>query len=88
MIGGMDLHDRADLGALADTDFDHVEDHATEIGKAARADADVAAVVTMERRADHQALAAVTAPPGAVITCAPAFRAPSVARDPDHRRGR
>ena len=57
MIGGVDLHRRPDLGAVADHDLDHVEDDAVEIQEHAVAEADVVAVVAMKRRTDDGVLA-------------------------------
>src|SRR5882757_4053332 len=53
VVGGIDLHRGPDLGAIADHDLDDVEDHAIEIEEHAVAEADIAAVVAAERRADH-----------------------------------
>src|SRR3546814_10055467 len=52
MIGGQDLHARADLSLVTDGDRDDVQDHAVEVEEDMRAEADVEAVVAVERRAD------------------------------------
>ena len=53
MVGGVDLHRGPDLGAVADPDFDDVEDDAVEIHEHAVAETDVVAEVAKERRPDH-----------------------------------
>src|SRR5437763_10520169 len=53
MVGGIDLHRGSDLGALADADFDNVQDDAVEVQEDAVADTDVVAEIAKERRADH-----------------------------------
>src|SRR3546814_6719660 len=57
MIGGQDLHARADLSLVTDGDRDDVQDHAVEVEEDMRAEADVEAVVAVERRADDASLA-------------------------------
>src|SRR5262245_3396960 len=57
VIGGIDLHGRTDLGAVADCHLDDIKDDAIEVEEDAIAEADVEAVVAEERRADHGALA-------------------------------
>ena len=79
MVGGVDLHRRSDLGAVADADFDDVEDDAVEIQEHAVAETDVVAKVAKERRPDHGAGADMgetfaTAARGARIPAAPAPR--------------
>ena len=59
MIGGVDLHRRPDLGAVADRDFDDVEDDAVEVEEDAVAETDVVAIVAVEGRTDHGVLADV-----------------------------
>ena len=53
MVGREDLHSRPDLGTIADRYLDDIEDHAVEVQENARAEADVEAVVAVERRPDH-----------------------------------
>ena len=77
MVGGIDLHRRPDLGAVADADFDHVEDDAVEVQEDAVAETDVVAEVAVERRTDHgaradMAEALATAARAAPIPAAPA----------------
>ena len=60
MIGGVDLRRGSDLGAVADRDFDDVEDHAIEVEEHAVAEADIVAVVAKERRPDHRILADIS----------------------------
>ena len=55
VVGGVDLRRGPDLGAVADDNFDHVEDDAVEVEKHPVAEPDVVAVVAEERRADHGA---------------------------------
>src|SRR5205823_5352746 len=55
VVGGVDLRRRSDLGAVADHDFDDVEDDAIEVEKHLVAEPDVVAVVAKERRTDHGA---------------------------------
>src|SRR5437660_12263271 len=55
VVGGVDLRRGPDLGAVADNNFDHVEDDAVEVEKHLVAEPDVVAVVAKERRADHGA---------------------------------
>src|SRR3546814_6402765 len=50
VVGGEDLHARRDLGAVADRHFAHVEDHAVEVEEHAVAQANIEAVVAVERR--------------------------------------
>src|SRR6185312_2882060 len=57
MIGSVDLHRGADLGAVADHDLDDVEDDAVEIEEDAVAETDVVAIVAEERRTDHGVVA-------------------------------
>ncbi|MNH21207.1 hypothetical protein D3C79_810060 [compost metagenome] len=57
MVGGVDLHVGADLTVVADTHRHHVEDHAVEVHERITANADVVAVVAIERRANHRAFA-------------------------------
>ena len=57
MIRRVDLNGRSDLGAVADADFDDVEDDAVEVQEHAVADANVVAKVAEERRPDHGAAA-------------------------------
>ncbi len=57
VVGGVDLHRGADLDALADLDRHHVQDDAAEVQERIGAEADVEAVVAMERRPDHAPVA-------------------------------
>ncbi len=56
MVGGVDLRRGPDLGAVADRDFDDVEDDAVEIEEDAVAETDVVAIVAVEGRTDHGVL--------------------------------
>jgi hypothetical protein len=60
MVGGIDLHRRPNLGAIADRHFDDIEDHAIEVQEDPVAETDVVAIVAKERRADHGARADMT----------------------------
>src|ERR1700738_3356337 len=55
VVGGVDLHRRSDLGAVADRYLDNVEDHAIEVQEHAIAETDIIAKVAKERRPDHGA---------------------------------
>src|SRR3546814_7591111 len=57
MIGGQDLHARADLGLVTDGDRDDVQDHAVAVEEDVGAEAAVEAVVAVERRAAVASLA-------------------------------
>src|SRR5262245_27244062 len=50
MIGGIDLHSRANLRSVADFNLDHVKDDAVEVHEYARPKPDVETVVAKERR--------------------------------------
>src|SRR5690606_15957497 len=52
MIRGEYLHTGADLGPVTDGHRDHIQDHAIEIEEHALAQADIEAVIAMERRPD------------------------------------
>src|ERR1700754_404891 len=54
VVGGVDLHRRSDLGAVADAYLDDVEDHAIEVQEHAIAEPDIVAEVAKERRPDHR----------------------------------
>lgn len=49
VVGRENLYSWPDLGAGADCDFHHIQDHAVEVQEYARAEADVEAVVAVER---------------------------------------
>ena len=57
MVCSQYLHARTDLGQVTDDDFDDIENDAVEVQEYSCAEADVEAVVTMERRADDGAFA-------------------------------
>ncbi|MNR30933.1 hypothetical protein D3C85_1484120 [compost metagenome] len=54
MVGGINLHRRADLAVIADAYRGNVEDHAVEVHEHVGAHTDVVAVVAVERRANHR----------------------------------
>jgi len=56
MIGRVDLDGWTDLRPIPDGDLDHIEDHAIEVEERVRPQANVEAIVAMERRADDGAL--------------------------------
>jgi len=58
VVGGVDLDDGADLGAVADLDEVDVEEDAVEVEEDAAAEVDVVAVVAEEGRPDGGVLAA------------------------------
>jgi len=60
MIGGVDLRCGSDLGAVADADFDDIQDDAVEVQENPVAETDIIAEVAEERRADHGARADMT----------------------------
>jgi hypothetical protein len=53
VVGGVDLDRRSDLRPLADRDLHHVEDHAVEVEEGVGPQADVEAVIAVERRTDN-----------------------------------
>ena len=57
MVGGDELNARPDLRLVADDDLADVEDDAVEVEEGAGAEADVVAVVAVERRADDRPVA-------------------------------
>ena len=57
MVGGVDLRRGPDLGAVADRDFNHVENDAVEVEEDAVAETDVVAIVAVEGRSDDGVLA-------------------------------
>ncbi|MCY1173444.1 hypothetical protein D9M73_136040 [compost metagenome] len=56
MVGGVDLHRRADLAIVTDADRADIEDHAVEVHEHVAAQADVVAIVAIERWANHCAV--------------------------------
>src|ERR1700689_5041849 len=57
MIGRVYLNRGSDLCSCADAHRHHVENHAIEIQKGIGPQRDIVAIVAMERRADHRAVA-------------------------------
>ncbi|MNE57724.1 hypothetical protein D3C80_1527080 [compost metagenome] len=70
MVGGVDLHRRANLAIVADVHRQHIEDHAVEVHERIAANVDVVAIVAIERRADHRAFAGLAKVLGQqAVTC-------------------
>jgi len=57
MISSVDLHCGSDLCSRANAHGYHVENHAIEIQKDVGSQRDIVAIIAMERRADHRAMA-------------------------------
>ena len=60
MIGGVDLHSRANLCSVTNSHLNYIENDAVEIEERASTDADVEAIIAEERRPDFRALADAT----------------------------